>query len=195
MVPLGIDQSRADCASLGPLHMLSHDREPVRIDRFYVVVEEKKPRTVGLCDRIIFRCGIIHSVCEIQHTMRKICGRLSDFVALAHLNDHDFVIRIARPADHAFDTSLERLRAVETRNDNGDFFGFAQLASHIKRVGAPVDGNMGRARLGVSGELQLRATKLRAVLAFDEHRWRWNSRCAANGRARVGYDEFGWFAR
>ena len=74
---------------------------------------------------------------------REICASLSDFVALAHLNDHDLVIRIACRADHAFDTSLERLRAAETRNDNGDFFGFAQLASHIKCVGPPVDGNVG----------------------------------------------------
>ena len=69
---------------------------------------------------------------------------LSDFVALAHLNDHDLVIRVARLADHAFDTSLERLRAAGTRNDNGDFSGFEQLASDIKGVGAPVHGNMGQ---------------------------------------------------
>jgi hypothetical protein len=102
-----IDQSRADCASVGALYMLSHDCEPVRADRFYIVVEKKNPRTVGVHDGIIFRCGIIHSICEIQHTMRKICGRRSVFVTLAHFNDHDLVIRIACPADHAFDTSLE----------------------------------------------------------------------------------------
>src|SRR4029077_4257147 len=56
--------------------------------------------------------------------------------------DHDLVIRIACSADHAFDTSLEQLRAAETRNDNGDFLGFAQLAPHIKRVGSPVDSNV-----------------------------------------------------
>src|SRR4029077_2291350 len=139
----GIDQSRADCTSLGALYVLSHDREPVRADRFYLIVKEKKPRTIGVRDGMIFRCGFIHGVCEIQQTMRKICGRRSDFVTLAHFNDHDLVTRIACRANHAFDTSLERLRAAVTRNDNGDLFGFAQLASHIKRVGSPVDSNMG----------------------------------------------------
>jgi len=33
--------------------MLTHDCEPVWIDGFHVVVEEKKPRTVGLRDGVI----------------------------------------------------------------------------------------------------------------------------------------------
>src|SRR5215475_9041438 len=82
-----VDQARADCASLGPLYMLSHDREPVQTDRFHLVVEEKKPRAVGVRDRIIFRCGTVRSVCEIQHMMRRMGGSLSDLIAPAHLND------------------------------------------------------------------------------------------------------------
>src|SRR5262249_51010442 len=92
-------------------------------------------------DGIIFCRRIVQSVCEIQHAMREICGSLSDLVALAHLNDHDLVIRIACPASHAFETSLKRLPAAETRDHNGDFFRFAQLASHIKRVAPPGNGN------------------------------------------------------
>jgi len=138
-----VDQAGADCASLRALYVFSHDREPVRTDRFHLVVEEKKPRAVGVLDGIIFCCGIVRSVCEIQHTMRRICGGLSNFVALVHLNDHDFVIRIACSANHTFQTSLERPRAAETRNDNRDFSGFAQLASHIECMSPPVHGNVG----------------------------------------------------
>ncbi len=76
----------------------------------------------------------------MQHP--EICASLVDFVALAHLDDHNFVIRVACFADQAFDKSLERLRAVGTRNDDGNFSGFEQLASDTKGVGAPVHGNM-----------------------------------------------------
>ena len=64
------------------------------------------------------RCARRHDFSRRNHSSasakcntrcEKSCGSLSDFVALAHLNDHYFVIRIARPADQAFDTSLERL--------------------------------------------------------------------------------------
>src|SRR5262245_12696932 len=78
-----IDQSRSDCASLGPLYVLCHNRKPVGDDRFHVVVEKKKPWTVGVRDGIIFRCGIIRNICEIQHMMRRIRSGLSNFVALA----------------------------------------------------------------------------------------------------------------
>src|SRR5437870_6032047 len=122
---------------------MEHDREPVLIEGFPAVAEKKKPRTVGVRDSIIFGCGIILSIWEMQHAIHEISGSFSDFVVLAHLNDHDLVIRIASPADDTFDTSLERLRAAETRNDKGDFFCFPQLASDIKRVGSPVDGNVG----------------------------------------------------
>ena len=69
-----IDESRADCANFRALHILSHDREPVRIDRFHVVFEKKKPWAVGVRDGMVFRRGIIHRVCEIQNAMREICG-------------------------------------------------------------------------------------------------------------------------
>ena len=97
-----IDQSRADCANLGPLHMLSHDCEPIGLDRFDASVQKQQPRAVGLLHRIIFGCGIIRRIWEMQH-LRKSAARLVDFVALAHLNDHNFVIRIACFADQVFD--------------------------------------------------------------------------------------------
>ena len=65
-----------------------------------------------------------------------------DFVALARLDNHNVVIRVARFADQVFDELLERLRAVGTRHDHGNFSGFEQLASDTKGVGAPVHGNM-----------------------------------------------------
>ena len=43
-----IDQSRADCANLGPLHMLSHDCEPIRIDGFHVA-SRKRSQGLSVC--------------------------------------------------------------------------------------------------------------------------------------------------
>ena len=57
-----IQQPCADCADFRPLDVLSHDREPVRLDHFDTVVKKKKPRAVGLLDRLIFRCGIVGRV-------------------------------------------------------------------------------------------------------------------------------------
>jgi len=93
-----------------------------------------------MCDGIIFGCGIIRRVWKMQHL--KICTSLADFVALAKLDDNYVVIRVARFANQAFDASLERLQAVGTRNDDGNFSRFEQLASDTKGVGAPVHGNM-----------------------------------------------------
>ena len=60
--PLGFSSRGADRADFRPLDVLSHNGEPVRLDHFDTVVKKKKPRAIGLLDRLIFRCGIVRRV-------------------------------------------------------------------------------------------------------------------------------------
>ena len=51
-----IQQTRAYRSDLRSLDMLGHDREPLRIDNFDRVVEEKKPWRITFFCSVIFRC-------------------------------------------------------------------------------------------------------------------------------------------
>ena len=51
-----IQQTRAYRSDLRSLDMLGHDREPLRIDDFDRVVEEKKPWRITFLCSVIFGC-------------------------------------------------------------------------------------------------------------------------------------------
>ena len=54
-----VQQPSSHGADFCPLNMLSHDRQPLGVDYFDVVVHEKKPWAVGLLGCEIFGRGII----------------------------------------------------------------------------------------------------------------------------------------
>src|SRR5206468_6391497 len=122
--------------------MLSHDREPIRFDNFDTAVKEKKPRTVGLLDRIIFRYRIGHRVRQIQQTMRETRNTFWEY--LVNLDDADLVVRVVCLGRQRFDVPLKRFRVMASSNNDRNFSRLQQLASDTEGVRSPADSKMGR---------------------------------------------------
>src|SRR5438128_12336832 len=114
-----VQQLCAHRSDLRSLDMLGHDRQPLGIDDFNIVIEEKKPCIISLVDRVIFGCGIIGHAWEMQQAMRKARrtggGGARRFVLA--LEDENLIAGGVCFAGQAFDAPLDRLRAVATAAD------------------------------------------------------------------------------
>src|SRR5206468_9430505 len=101
--------------------MLCHRGEPLLIDYFDILVEEKKPWRIGRLCSVIPRCRIIWRARELQKTNGKTCQATWRVPGVAAVDDENLVIRVACFHRQIFNTSLQRLFTINIRNDDGNF--------------------------------------------------------------------------
>ena len=99
---VGKQQPRANRSNLGTLHMLSHHRQPIALDRFGIIVQKEEPRAVGLGHGEVVDGGIVERAAITQEPVLELGEIGARFLGLAVVID-DGCFRIeAQPVRQSF---------------------------------------------------------------------------------------------